>query len=212
MDSVEATGGKHGVRRIGGFGILEGFSLHPSKVINAAEGGVLTFGRLDEYHAFREFMCAIGVAAEYGEGNHFFGLEPLHAMMGLASLDAYPDMRDQFKRQYLAYREKLKSSQRYRLVEYDLDADPNFKSVLLELRSVVSGFREPLIKYLESHNIGARPYYAPLHPMTTGMVLPEAQRISKRYIFLPIGHSVSVDDIGFICEKLLAYSAQNQGS
>jgi dTDP-4-amino-4,6-dideoxyglucose len=212
LDSVEATGGKHEIRRIGGFGIVEGFSLHPSKVINAAEGGVLTFGQLDEYRSFRKYMCAIGVAADSRSGNNLFRLEPIHAIMGLASLDAYPDMRDQFKCHYLAYREKLKNSTRYHLVEYDLDSDPNFKSVLVELRSVDTGFRGSLIKYLESHDIGARPYYAPLHPMTADMVLPQAQKISERYIFLPIGHSVSIENISYICEKLLAYSAQNQGS
>lgn len=211
LDSVEATGGKYGDRRVGGFGTVEGFSLHPSKVINAAEGGVLTFGRATDYHAFREYMRTIGVLDEHSDAKRFFGLEPLHAMMGLASLDVYQDMRARFKTHYLAYRERLQGAQLYHLVEYDMDTDPNFKSVLVELRTPVSGFREELIKYLESHNIGARPYYAPLHPMTRGEILPEAQKLSERYMFLPIGHSVSVRDIEFICEKLLAYTGYDHG-
>ena len=43
IDSVEATGGTLYGRKIGSIGKIEGFSLHPSKVINGAEGGILTF-------------------------------------------------------------------------------------------------------------------------------------------------------------------------
>ena len=210
LDSVEATGGKYGNKRIGGFGMVEGFSLHPSKVINAAEGGVLTFGHNADYFSFREYMRTIGVAVEHGDGKCIFGLEPLHAMMGLASLEMYPKARAKFQSHYQKYRELLQESNLYRLVEYDMDADPNFKSVLVELRTLACGFRKALISYLESHNIGARPYYAPLHPMTKREALPEAETLSGRYIFLPVGHSVSVEDIEFICGKLLAYAGQFQ--
>ena len=211
FDSVEATGGMYEGKRIGGFGVVEGFSLHPSKVINAAEGGVLTFDSAPEYRAFMDYMRDIGVMETQGSEMQFFGLEPLHAMMGLASLDVYQEVRAKFRTHYMRYRENLEGSRLFRLVEYDQEADPNFKSVLVELRTSVAGFREELIRHLESHNIGARPYYAPLHPMTKNEALPVAKQLSERYIFLPIGHSVSPVDIDFICETLLAYPVPRDG-
>ena len=211
FDSVEATGGMYEGKRIGGFGMVEGFSLHPSKVINAAEGGVLTFGSAVEHRAFMSYMRDIGVMEAQGGEMQFFGLEPLHAMMGLASLDAYPEMRAKFRTHYMRYRESLQGSALFRLVEYDQEADPNFKSVLVELRASVTGFREELIRHLEAHNIGARPYYAPLHPMTRSEALPVAKQLSERYIFLPIGHSVDLADIDFICKTLLAYPVPRDG-
>ena len=215
LDSVEATGGRCRGKRIGGFGVVEAFSLHPSKVINAAEGGVLTFGRAAEHRAFMTYMRSLGVGAGGGGDDSglggLFQLEPVHAMMGLASLEAYPDMRAGFMAHYLKYRDRLRGAEKVRLVEYDMDAEPNFKSVLVELRVENSrGFRKGLLASLEAQGIGARAYYAPLHPMTAGLVLPEAERLADRYIFLPIGHSVSVENIDFICDSLLAYVTAHQ--
>lgn len=203
IDSVEATGGNYKNKRVGGMGIAEGFSLHPSKVINGAEGGILTFGQKAECQAFRDYLRSIGLGRN-SEGKCILGLEPLHAMMGLASLECYPVWRALFRAHYLTYRELLADSRFYRLVEYDTDADPNFKSVLVELLTFTDGlFRDHLINHLEQYDIGVRPYYAPIHPMANRETLPMAEALSKRFIFLPIGHGVSGEDIEFICEKML---------
>lgn len=212
FDSVEATGSKYGDKRIGGFGMIEGFSLHPSKVINSAEGGVLTFGHLDDYNLFMEFLCDSGVANERDRRLRIFGLEPLHAMMGLASLELYPEARAKFRLHYLKYLELLQGSSFYRLIEYDEDNDPNFKSVLVELCKFECGFRDSVIEYLESYKIGARPYYAPIHSRAKNEEIPKAKTLSESYIILPIGHSVTLEDIEFICRKLLAYPKLWKGS
>jgi dTDP-4-amino-4,6-dideoxyglucose len=209
FDSVEATGGQSDGKRIGGFGVVEAFSLHPSKVINAAEGGVLTFAQLSQKQAFMTTMCDIGVMAKSGGERRFFGLEPIHAMMGLASLDVYSEMRKKFMSHYFAYKEGLSGSNLFHLVEYDLAVEPNFKSILVELQNNDKTLRARLLQYLEAANIGARPYYAPLHPLTQGWELPNARQLAEKFFFLPIGHSVSVADIGFICEKLLTFESQH---
>ena len=94
------------------------------------------------------------------------------------------------------------------MVEYDLNAEPNFKSVLVELTNYSAGYAQ-LLEYLEAFQIGARPYYYPLHSLTKEENLPTARRLAERYIFLPIGHSVSLDDIGYICSKLLDFADNN---
>ena len=210
FDSVEATGASYKNRKIGGFGELEGFSLHPSKVINGAEGGVLTFGRIADYHKFLEYLHSIGVIDD-NEKKQIFGLEPVHAIMGLASLEVYGDVRSQFNAHYLTYREKLMGSESYRLVQYDMTTNPNFKSVLVELRDTFPASRDALLQHLESHGIGARPYYAPLHRLAESEPLPVARRLSKLYFFLPIGHSVATTDIEFICRELLRFERQMLG-
>ena len=87
FDSVEATGGYYHNERIGRFGIAEAFSLHPSKVINAAEGGVLTFGQETDFKAFMQTLAELGVACPETGRQLLFGIEPAHAVMGLASLE-----------------------------------------------------------------------------------------------------------------------------
>lgn len=211
FDSVEATGARIGGKRIGGFGVAEGFSLHPSKVINAAEGGVLTFGKREEYRSFRQYLTEIGVLCEATGKNLIFGLEPLHAIMGLASLEIYEESRARFKEHYFRYEANLHASKLLELVAYEPEFEPNYKSVLVKIRDPERFSRVDLLAYLESRRIGARAYYAPLHPLADGELLPQARKMAEEYLFLPIGHSVTPADIDFICEQLVNFEAGAEG-
>jgi len=211
FDSVEATGASYKGRRIGGFGLVEGFSLHPSKVVNGAEGGVLTFGQRAHYEDFLEFTTRIGLRRDPSSPLSLFGLEPVHAVMGMASLAFYDEARSKFREQYLRYRENLRNSRILELVEYDPETDPNYKSVLVRMRGALVGRRAPFLAHLETHRIGARPYYAPLHPAVDVEQAPNSKLLAEQYAILPIGYSVSLDDIDFIAEKIAAYEATVQG-
>jgi dTDP-4-amino-4,6-dideoxygalactose transaminase len=211
FDSVEATGASYKGRRIGGFGLVEGFSLHPSKVVNGAEGGVLTFGQHAHHQDFLAFTTRIGLRRDPSSPLSLFGLEPVHAVMGMASLAFYDEALSKFREQYLRYRENLGTSKILELVEYDPATVPNYKSVLVKLKGALIGRRAPFLAYLETHRIGARPYYAPLHPAVKVEQTPNSKCLADQYAILPIGYSVSLDDIDFIAEKIAAYEATVQG-
>lgn len=205
FDSVEATGGSYKGKKVGGFGLVEGFSLHPSKVLNGAEGGVLTFGRRGHYDEFLGFIDEIGVRDGRDGRQRLFGLEPLHAIMGLASLTIYEEARSRFREQYLRYRKNLGSSRILELVEYDVESDPNFKSILVRMRGALVGQRARLLENLEKFNIGARAYYAPLHTAISSADAPNASALAGSYAILPTGYSVSLSDIDFICDKIAEF-------
>ncbi len=205
FDSVEATGSDIDGKKIGNFGLMEVFSLHPSKVINAAEGGVITFNDENVYSEFCDFLGEIGLLNDRDLRTNLLGIEPVHAVMGLSSLDVFPDFRDIFRKHYEKYVNNLAGNDLYHIIKYDYDKNPNFKSVLVELKVDDDTFRKKLLEYMESINIGVRPYYYPLHSMAELHDLPNAKELSNRYIFLPIGHSVKQDDIDYICEKLISF-------
>jgi len=207
FDSVEATGGSFDGHRIGRYGVAEAFSLHPSKVINAAEGGVLTFGSRSDRAAFDESMRALGVSCSRTGRQTLFCLEPLHAVMGLASLEIYDAVRKVHKLQFERYAQHLDASRRLDLVRYDERCAPNYKSILVRIRSGRSEERARLMAHLETLRIGARAYYAPLHALTRDAQLPQAQALAEQYMILPIGHSVTLEDIDFICASILACEA-----
>lgn len=202
FDSVEATGGCYQGRKIGRFGLAEAFSLHPSKVINAAEGGVLTFGAASNHALFQESMKQLGVLCPKTGAPHLFGLEPVHAIMGLASLEIYDEVTARHERQYLRYQNGLSGLSGLELVAYDKDARPNYKSILVHVKSGSGHHRQQLLEHLEFLGIGARSYYAPLHRRTAGYSLPQAQRLSEQYFILPIGTSVNFDAIDTICAAI----------
>jgi dTDP-4-amino-4,6-dideoxygalactose transaminase len=205
FDSVEATGASYKSLRVGRFGVAEGFSLHPSKVINGAEGGVLTFGSSREYECFQEFLVEIGICDALTRKKTIFGLEPMHAIMGMASLQVYNEVSCNFKSHYERYLKNLKGATLFELIEYDMDANPNFKSILMRIINPNLVDRSDLLIYLESNKIGARAYYSPLHSLSNKDAVPNAIEMSKNYFILPIGHTVTIDDIDFISEKLYEY-------
>lgn len=209
FDSVEATGGSYRGQRIGRFGLAEAFSLHPSKVINAAEGGVLTFGSPAARIAFDQSMTALGVLCPDTGRQQLFRLEPVHAVMGLASLEIYEDVRALHKQQFERYAHGLASSRSLELVRYDALCDPNYKSILVRIRSEQGGDRARLMAQLEQLGIGARAYYAPLHALTRDAALPQARALAERYMILPVGHSVALADIDWICARILGFEAQS---
>ncbi len=208
FDSVEATGASYRGHRLGRFGVAEAFSLHPSKVINAAEGGVLTFGDEAQYRQFGKSMTDLGLWDATSGRPAMFQLEPLHAVMGLASLSIYNEVRDRHRSHFERYRDGLAGSRSLKLVQYDGETDPNYKSVLVQIVNPSTTFRSRLMSHLEARRIGARAYYAPLHPLTQSAELPAARALAEQYMILPIGHSVSLTDIDSICACIADFERQ----
>lgn len=204
FDSVEATGSEIPSGKIGNFGICEAFSLHPSKVLNAAEGGVLTFGSKKKFISAKILMKSAGFNFDHTT-SRLFSLEPLHAILGIESLRIYDKITEKHKSQYEEYFEHLYSSERFSVVEYDPQKKPNYKSLLVKLREGFHKERSNLIKYLEKHNVGARPYYFPMYPSINNSDYRNAEKISQRYLILPMGHSVEKADIAWICNKMRNY-------
>ena len=209
FDSVEATGEFYGGKKIGNFGLMESFSLHPSKVLNAAEGGILSFGSSDRYCEFTQFLTHNGLVSQsdltFSSG--LFDIEPLHAVMGLASVDAYPSFIEQFKSHYQIYQKIFSKCTKYfALVEYNEHVSPNYKTILIRLSPEYVPLRTQLLMHLESLNIGARAYYYPLHSnIESYLDLPQTRRLALELLFLPIGHSVSDADVEYIANSTLSF-------
>lgn len=204
IDSVEATGGTLYGRKIGSIGKIEGFSLHPSKVINGAEGGILTFSTSREYESFIRYMQYIGVGSKDSNQQSLFKLEPVHAILGIASLECFDSFRNIFEKQYTKYLTAFKNNRDFDMITYDMKERNNFKSILVKIKNKKID-RSKLLNYLDDKNIGARPYYYPLHKLTKECVLDNARSLSDSLIFLPVGKSVNLQDIEFITQSIIDY-------
>ena len=208
FDSVEATGGKYASTRIGRCGLAEAFSLHPSKVINAAEGGILTFGSSAAYGSFMQSMNELGLI-DSCHGHQRMALEPVHAIMGLASLEIYAQVTTKHQSHYEQYEHELNQSKMLELIGYNSENEPNYKSILVRFKSTYASHRQALMAYLETQQIGARAYYAPLHHLAQYACAPHAHRMAQNYMILPIGHSVNEAAIEQICTRILCYEQQH---
>jgi len=207
FDSVEATGSNIGGVKVGGFGLAEVFSLHPSKVLNAGEGGVISFKSINSAQEFQEYWTKRGVFKElYNHEEHSFMIEPINAILGVSSLEKYREFINGFKAQYSCYQAEIKemSHTEVSLIQYDQKNDPNYKTILIKLSDRLARYRPNILEHLEKQSIGARPYYFPLpkSAQKTNSYI-NAQKISNSHLILPIGHSVGIGDIKIIVQHFM---------
>jgi dTDP-4-amino-4,6-dideoxygalactose transaminase len=108
FDAAHAFGSRHGSSRVGGFGDAEVFSLSPTKVVVAGEGGIIATN--DDVIAER---CRIG--RDYGNPGDYdcrlIGLNArmseLHAALALASLEDLDERLEERNRLAEDYRSGL---------------------------------------------------------------------------------------------------------
>jgi len=198
FDSVEsvfehAPGGK-----IGGFGAAECFSLHASKLLNGCEGGYITTNDpvlADRLVGLRDGSDPEGLDVR---------LNRLHAAMALAALDGLDEQIARNRACYEAYRRGLPPG----LCLLAFRAGSSFKTIVVEIMPNWPRTRAQTLEALNGANVLARAYYhPPLHqkPMAYPYVpahLPITDDLAERYMLLPCGDHVGLDDVAAILALL----------
>jgi dTDP-4-amino-4,6-dideoxygalactose transaminase len=216
FDSVESVYESVPNGRIGGFGCAEAFSLHVCKLLNGFGGGYVTTNNAQlakQLSLMRGFgfdaLDHIGVP-----GGLNAKLNEMHAAMTLASLDGVEAQVVRNRERYYAYKRLLAGVPGIRLVEFEERYRSGFKNIVSELTDDWPLSRAYTISILNAEGILARAYYSPpLHrkAMKYEFVpadLPLTDRLSERFLNLPCGHFVSVENIGEIV-GLLAFIEAN---
>ncbi len=218
IDSVEACGGIYKGKKIGSFGDAEAFSFEPSKVFNGGEGGYITTNNFDLVQKLRPMRSFGFVQQDMIEclGMNL-KLNEIHAALARASFSDFAQVLSANKTQHLAYKEYLADIEGLELVLYDLSEEKNCKSCLVKLNEKWPLSRELTLELLNAEKIFARAYYYPaLHTVSKernmwDKELPNAKRLSEKYIILPMGTSVSCDDIkeiSLVLKDILVYATQ----
>ena len=218
FDSVESIYESTPNGRVGGFGCAEAFSLHACKLLNGFGGGYLTTNNSQlakQLSIMRGFgFDAVDHVAVPGGLNA--KLNEMHAAMTLASLDDVEAQVVRNRDRYHAYKRLLPGVPGIRLLEFDERYRSGFKNIVAQLTDDWPLSRANTISVLNAEGILARAYYAPpLHrkPMKYGFVyadLPLTDQLSEKFLNLPCGHLVSVENIGEIVGMLAFISANGK--
>src|SRR5690606_13377965 len=123
-------------------------------------------------------------------------------------LDDLPDQIKRNRKRFNAYDSELSNIQGLRLIEQDPSTDPCHKNIVIEVLDSWPFTRDTTIELLNAENILARAYYAP--PLTHKNMsysyvvadLPNTDIVANRYISLPCGHLVTLQDIELIGDFL----------
>lgn len=213
FDAAHAFGSLHGQRPIGGFGDAEVFSLSPTKVLVAAEGGIIATN--DDLLAER---CRIG--RDYGNpGDYdcvFVGLNArmseVHAAIALASFE---DLEERIERRNglaALYRQALAGVPGIEFPTVPEGSRSTFKDLaILVDRHTFGGGPDMVAEALAAEGIDTRRYFAPpVHQMrayrTLASVngsLPVTEHVSARVLTLPLWVGMTDSDVQRVKEAIV---------
>jgi dTDP-4-amino-4,6-dideoxygalactose transaminase/acetyltransferase-like isoleucine patch superfamily enzyme len=222
-DCAQALGSKLDDRMIGSFGDISCFSFYPTKNIGAiGEGGAIATNRIDFYENIRKrrnLGCSLTNRYDYELLGDNARMDELQA----GFLNCKLPYLEQFirKKRILAsmYEQKLADSA---LVSRFISRITNvYHSCHLMVYLVHKSYRDKLIKFLNDSNIEALihypiPFYkskAMNHLFSknedgTSKIRGNVEMsdfLAKNIISLPMYHTMSTEDVVYICDKILQF-------
>jgi dTDP-4-amino-4,6-dideoxyglucose len=206
FDAAHAIGCSSSGRAVGGFGAVEIFSFHATKVVSAFEGGAVVTdddelaGQIRALHNF-----GIGPYGHEAGGTNA-KLSEAGAAMGLTSLDAFDEAKRRNEENYELYRAELDGLPGVGLVAFDRRERNNYQYVILTIDESVTGIgRDLLQELLAAEKIGTKRYFSPacheLEPYRTEnpVALPHTESIATSVLAVPTGTRTTAEDIRRVC-------------
>ena len=210
-DSVHGLGCTYRGQQLGTFGRAEVFSLHATKIVNGFEGGYITTNDAAlaaSLRAARNFgfqgpnadIVVLGMNAKLNE---------IHSALALCSLDELSDVIEGNRKRYEAYVQHCAGISGLTFVPYNNSEANNYEFAIMELGPDWPLSRDLTVELLRAEGGLANPYYSPpLHqsahcPDNVDCPdLPITEQMSKCYIQMPVGNSVSLADVKEIADWL----------
>ncbi|PIN86301.1 hypothetical protein COV19_05835 [Candidatus Woesearchaeota archaeon CG10_big_fil_rev_8_21_14_0_10_44_13] len=205
-DAAHAFGSKVGKEYVGNFGDAESFSLSPTKLVTAAEGGMVTTND-DETARLMKLGRTYGdngtLVCEYGGLSA--RMSEINGLLGLRTLQMVE--KNVLNRNKLAdiYKKELKGTPGIKYQKIREGVRSTFKDFSIYIDEKEFGLdRDRLAEALAKENIIARKYfYPPLHeqPCYGGMFrhynakLPVTNDVSRKVLSLPLYSHLSVEDV-----------------
>lgn len=203
FDAAHAFGATHGGAPVGSIGDAQVFSLSPTKLVVAGEGGIVTTDRDDVAYAV-EIGRDYGNAGDYD--TRFAGLNArmseLHAAMALASLDRVDEHLARRRALAARYRDGLRAVPGIDVQRIDDGDESTFKDFTILVDDAAFGLdRDALARALDADGIDTRPYFSPpvhhhqAYAELPPVELPVTDRTAARVLSLPMFGALSFDEV-----------------
>jgi dTDP-4-amino-4,6-dideoxygalactose transaminase len=219
FDSAQGLGATYRGRAAGSFGACEVFSLSPTKVVTAIEGGLVTTDDAivaDRLRSMRDY----GKDPEHGEDMVHLGLsgrmEEFNAAVGLLALRRIEELVKARHHRIALYRERLGELPGCRVQAFPSDRTTSGNYFVLFISDEARLSRDEVYTALADAGIQTKRYFhPPVHlqtifqrfPMRVSASLVETVRASREGLALPLYSHMSDDDLDLVCghvEGLLA--------
>jgi len=212
-DSAPALGAKVNGKYVGGFGDMEVFSLSPTKVVTAIEGGMVTtneavlakrirqmrdYGKADD----DEDMAYVGLSARMSE---------LHAAVGLANFKRMADLIRKRGELVALYEGLLAGLPGVRFQEVPGNASPSHNYMVVFVDGSGGVTRDTLFERLKEEGIQTKRYFYPaVHNMMAYRIMKRrypgkllvAEKASREGLALPLYGDLKNEDVEYICSRV----------
>jgi dTDP-4-amino-4,6-dideoxygalactose transaminase len=220
-DSAQGLGAKYQGRWAGGFGDVEVFSLSPTKVVSAIEGGLITTHD-DEIARRLRSMRDYGKAAD-GCDMEFIGLSArlseFHAIVGWKNfqrLEALVQRRNELIAYYKRQLADLPGLSFQRIPE-DCRSTGNYMVLFVDAQATGLS-RDGLYDALDAQGIQTKKYFYPAVHQQTAYArygaayqgrLPITERAAQQGLAVPLYSHMDEGTIDYVCGQIKQSVAQN---
>ena len=213
FDSAQGLGATYRGYPLGTFGLCEVFSMSPTKVITAIEGGVLTTN--DD-----EFASKIRSMRDYGKGPDgqemvYNGMSArpseMHASVALLGVNKAGNLISSRRELIGKYRARLGQLPGCRVQEFPEDRETSGNYFTLLVGPEAKATRDEVYEQLKRHNIQSKKYfYPPVHVQTAfknapGRVIGEMNNtvsIANQSLALPLFSHMNQEQFARVCQAV----------
>ena len=212
-DTAHCFGVKYKNIGIGNFGDISMFSFHATKIFHTLEGGALTYNNND-------LKQQLSLLKNFGIKNEEEIILPgtnakmneVQAAIGLLNLNLVENEIEKRKKLAYIYRENLKEIEGIKYLDERKNVKYNYQyfPILIDESEFIFD-RDSLYNHLRDYNVFARKYFYPLCTNYQYLKnnykihLPNAEKISKQILCLPIYGELKENDVEKICKIITIF-------
>lgn len=209
-DATESLGSEYKGLKTGTFGIIGCFSFNGNKIITTGGGGMIVTNEAHLAEHMRHLSTQAKkdpLAYDHDEIGYNYRLSNIQAAMGVAQMERLEEFVAIKRKHALQYRELLSGLNKVELLWEKEWVKGNFW--LYTIR-VPREDREPLLKFLISRNIQARPVWKliqslPMYRHCQSYLVEKAPEAQERCLNLPSSVGLKESEIEYVVEAIKAY-------
>jgi dTDP-4-amino-4,6-dideoxygalactose transaminase len=214
FDSAQGLGATYRGQPLGEFGACEIFSMSPTKVVTAVEGGLLTTNERTLAERIRS-MRDYGKDPVKGEEMHHLGLSTrmseLHAAVALLSLRRMGELVKARRELISIYRDRLGRLPGCWVQKFPADRTTSGNYFVLFITDSAKRSRDEVYESLKVAGIQTKRYfYPPVHeqslfqrfPKRVSVNLQHTPKISREGLALPLYSHMTLEEMNHVCSEV----------
>lgn len=214
-DATEALGtkyirGKYKGKYAGTIGDFGVYSFNGNKIITTGGGGMLVSNNsniLDKAKYLSTQAKSDELYYRHDEIGFNYRMTNLQAALGVAQLEQLDNFIERKKENYELYKKLLDKNNKLKLLDFNMDINPNYWFYSLLLSDEFCLDRHELIKYMIKKNIQVRPIWDLIHKQKPykdclAYKIENAEKYLNNIINIPCSSNLSIEDIDYITSVL----------